>query len=565
MSTFKPEDYIGKKVNGYLVEEQCGEGAFSIVYKIRCPELKTPKALKVYRAAPEFGINECLSKQVAKAEAEILDSLNHPNILKLHYAGLQTENPFIIVDFMPNTLRNAIEQKMPLLYDKGLNNLTDINYESVLQLITELLKGVYHAHSRGIVHKDIKPKNILIAEDGTPILTDFNLATKMQAIPEKRALELSFSASMGVQERLSAQGGTEGYKSPEQIAGKIELIGPRTDLYAIGNLMYELFTGKTHQGKCRPASQVNPSVPKAIDQIIDVALQNDPEDRFVNASQMIECLQKILNKESPSIKGVISRIFGNKNTLEEDVKRIADFKQASKEKELRLKKREETEKIDAENQQKKARQKTEKEEEQKRLKEFEEKFRKTATGYIAYQKGDFVHVVEAKKAGTIEGLVLDSDVTKLEGFTASLDGKWFFFYRGPFYNNRADSKGEIACISFDGTKAQLLEKIETEKTRNAKGFIQGNTFFIRNETDWYSYTPKEPPFKVTGSLVKVSAANTTCFDNKISSPDDKYELMTVNEEIFACAKGDQKTLIKIATGKNPQWIRSLPLHKRNSK
>ena len=184
------------------------------VFRAWDPQIRRIVAVKVLGVRP--GI---LAEDVERfaREAHAAGRLRHPGVIAIHDVGHHEQDPFIVMDFVAGTtLRALLVERRPA--------------RQVLSLVREVALALDHAHARGVVHRDVKPANVLIDEDGRPILTDFGLAGDSSA-----------------RDRLTTTGstlGTPAYMSPEQVEGHPERVGPPTDVWALGVILYEATCGR---------------------------------------------------------------------------------------------------------------------------------------------------------------------------------------------------------------------------------------------------------------------------------------------------------------------------------
>src|SRR3954464_8532239 len=263
---------IGK----YHILELVGEGAMGVVYKARDSVLDRTVAVKV--------MNDAIARQDELRtrflrEAQAAASLQHPNVVSIYDLGEVDGHLYIAMEYVPGADLEAIvkEEAAPL------------SLQEKLDIIIDVLTGLTFAHKRGIVHRDVKPANIRIAEDGRAKLMDFGVAH----------LTSSNLTSTG------ASLGTPVYMSPEQITGGKAT--PATDVFAVGAVLYELLTGckpfdsNTLQGlfykilteKPKPLRDVTPGLPSALDHIVEKAMAKDAAQRYQSALDMANDLSGV--------------------------------------------------------------------------------------------------------------------------------------------------------------------------------------------------------------------------------------------------------------------------------
>lgn len=260
----------------YKVLEKVGEGGMAIVYKAQCTLLNRIVAVKVLK--PQYGGDSDFVERFRR-EAQSAASLSHPNIVNVYDVGNDDGNHYIVMEYVRGeSLRDIIKQRAPL------------TVRDTMAYSCQILLALDHAHSHSIVHRDIKPHNIIVTDDGDVKVTDFGIA---------RATNASSLTEAGVVM------GTVAYFSPEQAKGKD--IGPHSDIYALGIVMYEMLTGRVPfrgdsaisvalqhiQDEPRLPSRINPAIPKALERVVLRALAKDPKERYPSALAMMEDIKRI--------------------------------------------------------------------------------------------------------------------------------------------------------------------------------------------------------------------------------------------------------------------------------
>jgi non-specific serine/threonine protein kinase len=262
-------------LNRYKIEAELGKGGMGVVYKAHDALLDRVVAIKFLNAA---GIGTS-GKTRLLAEARAAAKLNHPNIVSVFDAGEVDNNPFIV---------------MELVEGKTLRGYSVPNLAEALKAATEICKALDHAHTKGIIHRDLKLENIIITDSQVIKLMDFGLARTAD------------------QAHLTEAGtiiGTFAYLAPELIQG--EAASPQSDLYALGVILYELLTGispfsgtiteilSQHlHGKVQPPSTRNPNVPEWLDNLVLHLLAKHPEERPTSARAVLDILDQ---KVAPAI------------------------------------------------------------------------------------------------------------------------------------------------------------------------------------------------------------------------------------------------------------------------
>ncbi|MGI8553544.1 MAG: serine/threonine-protein kinase [Dehalococcoidia bacterium] len=263
----------GTTIGKYEVERQIGAGGVATVYKVRHRTFEQSYALKLIASgladSSEF-------KERFHQEAKAAARLDHPSVLKIHYEDEFDGSPYIVYDYLPGgTLQDQLHEL--------------ITPEKAVALLRPVAAALDYAHSEGVVHRDIKPGNILLKADGTPVVADFGLAKFLG--PESQHLT---QTGMTV--------GTPLYMAPEQATGRP--VSPATDQYALAIIAYQLLVGKppfdeknpalllhAHvRDSVPPASKQKPDLPPAVDAVLARGLAKEPAKRFPTASAFIEAL-----------------------------------------------------------------------------------------------------------------------------------------------------------------------------------------------------------------------------------------------------------------------------------
>lgn len=278
------ERFIGKKLDGrYEIKEVLGIGGMAVVFRAYDPVEDRMVAVKVLKQ--EYLDNEEFKRRF-KNEAKAIATLSHPNIVNVYDVGTSDSLQYIVMEYIDGiTLKAYIEQE------------TVISWKSTVHFISQILRAIQHAHDRGIVHRDIKPQNIMLLKDGTIKVTDFGIA------------RFSRSASRTITDKAI---GSVHYISPEQARGGF--VDEKTDIYSVGVMMYEMLTGKLPFDAESPVSvaimqmqadplnprEINDSIPEGLEQITQKAMQKDPALRYQSAAEMIRDIERF--KKNPSIQ-----------------------------------------------------------------------------------------------------------------------------------------------------------------------------------------------------------------------------------------------------------------------
>lgn len=263
--------------NRYLLLEKIGGGGMAVVYKAKCNLLNRFVAIKILRS--EFTNDEEFVKRF-KVEAQAVASLSHPNVVSIYDVGHQDDVHYIVMEYVDGmTLKEFI------------NKHGAINWQDAVKITIQICSAIEHAHKNNIVHRDIKPHNILMTKDGIAKVTDFGIA---------RAVTSSTITMVG------STIGSVHYFSPEQARGGF--IDEKSDLYSLGIALYEMVTGKVPFDGDTPVSvalkhiqempvephKIVPSLPYGVNEIIMKAIQKEQNLRYQSATSMINDLNRVL-------------------------------------------------------------------------------------------------------------------------------------------------------------------------------------------------------------------------------------------------------------------------------
>jgi serine/threonine protein kinase len=287
---------VGQEIEGYRIEKLLGAGGMGEVYLARDNKLGRLVALKVLPL--HFVVdNDRLSR--FQREARALSSLNHPNLVTIYEVGEAKGLHFIA---------------MELVEGKTLSSLRDtLSLKELLAIVAQVAEALAAAHQSGVVHRDVKPDNVMVRPDGYAKVLDFGLV---------KLTEIEPAADAAGHTQRGVAMGTLAYMSPEQAAG--EPVDHRTDIWSLGVVLYELaggrkpFAGETRQATINtilsvqpaPITTIAPSLPPDLDQILNKALEKDRELRYQTASDFRADLRRLLRQidSSPSASGSGSRL-----------------------------------------------------------------------------------------------------------------------------------------------------------------------------------------------------------------------------------------------------------------
>lgn len=278
------ENYVGKRLDGrYEIQELIGVGGMAVVYKAYDNIDDRIVAVKILKE--EFLQNEEFRRRF-KNESKAIAVLSHPNIVKVYDVSFGDRLQYIVMEYVEGiTLKEYIEQQKV------------INWKEALHFVTQILRALQHAHDKGIVHRDIKPQNIMLLQNGNIKVTDFGIARFSRS--ETRTMTESAIGSVH-------------YISPEQARG--EITDDKADIYSVGVVLYEMLTGQLPfqsdsavsvaimqlQSDPKSPRELNDQIPIGLEQITMKAMQKDVRDRYQSAAEMLLDLDEF--KRNPDIK-----------------------------------------------------------------------------------------------------------------------------------------------------------------------------------------------------------------------------------------------------------------------
>ena len=276
------DQYIGKMLDDrYEILELIGSGGMANVYKARCHRLNRLVAIKILKS--DLADNADFRRRFHD-ESQAVAQLSHANIVSVYDVSTNPDREYIVMELIDGiTLKQYMERRGRM------------DWRESLHFITQIMRGLSHAHSRGIIHRDIKPQNIMVLRDGSVKVADFGIAC------------LANQGQTLTQEAL----GSVHYISPEQARG--DRIDARSDIYSAGVVLYEMLTGRLpfegdsavsvaiqHLSSVPLAPRdIDPSIPEPLELICMKAMNSDPNTRYASADAMIEDLEKF--RRDPSV------------------------------------------------------------------------------------------------------------------------------------------------------------------------------------------------------------------------------------------------------------------------
>lgn len=272
------DNYVGKRLEGrYEVQEIIGVGGMSVVYKAYDNVDDRTVAIKILK--DEFLNNEEFKRRF-KNESKAIALLSHKNIVKVYDVNFGESLQYIVMEYIDGiTLKEYI------------NKIGAITWNDALYFMTQILRAVQHAHDKGIVHRDIKPQNIILLSNGDIKVTDFGIA------------RFSRSETKTLTEQAI---GSVHYIAPEQAKG--EFTDEKADIYSLGVVLYEMLTGEVPfeadsavsvalmqvQADAKRLTDINPNIPLGLEQICIHAMQKNPVDRYQTATEMLIDIEEII-------------------------------------------------------------------------------------------------------------------------------------------------------------------------------------------------------------------------------------------------------------------------------
>ena len=271
-----PPEEPPRQFGEYELIERVGGGGMGNVYKAHHLRLDRIVALKTLRAGTA---KSELQLERFHREAKAAARLDHPNIVPCYEFGKFNGWHYLTMAFVAGESLQSRLTRGPL------------TTEEAARVALDLAKAVAHAHHQGVIHRDIKPGNVILGEDGRPRLTDFGIAKLTSPITTPLPpMQLT---------QVGQALGTPGYMAPEQSAGRRWEVGPSADIYGLGGVLVAALTGH-HPGSHDSFETLAQSIPENLQTICDRCLAYRPQDRFASADQLVEALEKILAGENPT-------------------------------------------------------------------------------------------------------------------------------------------------------------------------------------------------------------------------------------------------------------------------
>lgn len=272
----------GQSIGRYHILEQLGEGGMATVYKAYDTRLERNVAVKVLRTDQFIPAQLQMVLQRFEREAKSLAKLSNPNIVNILDFGEHEGMPYLVMEYLPGgTLKQKMGQQLP--------------WQKALHILLPVARGLAYAHQHGVIHRDVKPANILLSETEIPVLTDFGIAKLLEA-GEGHTLT---GSGVGI--------GTPEYMAPEQGIGA-STIDERADIYSLGIVLYEMVTGRKPYIADTPMAVVlkqmtdplprptefAPDLPEGVEHILLKALAKEPENRYADMNAMIAVMESVL-------------------------------------------------------------------------------------------------------------------------------------------------------------------------------------------------------------------------------------------------------------------------------
>ncbi|MBI5747552.1 MAG: serine/threonine protein kinase, partial [Nitrospinae bacterium] len=265
---------------GYELRGEIGRGAMGVVYKAIQPGTKRDVALKIFSPVDDIArdpraLSECRQRFIQEAEitASFSHPTEHPNIIFIYHFDHYQGKPFYAMQYLAETLDKRLggdEEELA----KGAASGKTLPVSDSLNIIEQVCKGLKTVHEKGIVHRDIKPQNILFNDSGIVKIGDFGIAKRLEGI--------SFTKSTG-------GFASAFYAAPDQESG-FKDVDYRADIYSVSAVLYRMVTGRLPRGGFKPPHQINPEFPKEKSEAVMKGLSENPAERFTTITAFIQSL-----------------------------------------------------------------------------------------------------------------------------------------------------------------------------------------------------------------------------------------------------------------------------------
>ena len=283
---------VGENIGPYRIVEQLGQGGMATVFKAYHASLDRYVAFKVLH--PAFNTDQTFAARFQR-EARVVARLEHPNIVPVYDFAEHETRPYLVMKFIEGDTLKARMDQSPLAA------------EEIAKVVEAVGSALSYAHKQGVLHRDVKPSNVLLARDGQLYLADFGLARMAQSG------ESTLSSDMVM--------GTPQYISPEQAMGKSDL-DQRTDLYSFGVMLYEMVVGRVPFNADTPFAiihdhiysplplprKVNPDVPEPVERVLLKALAKERADRYEDAAQLVSAFKEAWDQAGVPMQGTFIRV-----------------------------------------------------------------------------------------------------------------------------------------------------------------------------------------------------------------------------------------------------------------
>ncbi len=278
------DDLIGRDIDGYRVTDRIGAGGMGVVYKAVDAKFQRPVAIKLLSAA----MADTAARRRFMREAQTASSLNHPHILTVHDIGDVDGRQYLVTEFVDGgTLRDWAKAEPR-------------TWQQVVDLLVGVADALATAHEAGIIHRDIKPQNILVSTSGYAKLADFGLAKVAEASNVTKTVDAASEAT-----RWGTVMGTAGYMSPEQAAGAI--VDARSDIFSFGIVLHEVLSGRRPFAAASTAQELQriingapdplpASAPRRLHLIVEKALEKLPERRYQTMRELVVDLRDVIRQ-----------------------------------------------------------------------------------------------------------------------------------------------------------------------------------------------------------------------------------------------------------------------------